>query len=57
VSRKVERLVIAQIVTEKCEQTPIAAKLCITSLNPHSAGIYTGTRYASINVEKKKSPH
>ncbi|MHC5076905.1 MAG: hypothetical protein ACYTFM_10805, partial [Planctomycetota bacterium] len=31
--------------------------LWITSLNSHSAGFYTRTRYASIYVEKKKSPH
>jgi hypothetical protein len=42
---------------ELCELTPNPAKVQISSLNLHSAGIYTGTRYASIYVEKKKSPH
>jgi hypothetical protein len=35
----------------------VTAKLQITSLNSHFAEIYTGTRYASIYVEKKKCPH
>ena len=32
------------------------SKLEISFLNPHSAGIYSGTRYGSVNVEKKKRP-